>query len=69
MENEEMTYAAAMAELEAILAAMNEKEPDVDSLAAQVRRAGELLAWCRARLRRTEEEVSAALGDAEESER
>ena len=33
---QEMTYAAAMAELESILAKMNEPDPDIDSLAQHV---------------------------------
>ena len=37
---QEMTYAVAMAELESILAKMNEPDPDIDSLAQQVTRAG-----------------------------
>ena len=44
-----MTYAEAMAEIEAILAKMNEANPDIDALAGQVRRAGELIRFCRER--------------------
>lgn len=58
-----MSYNEAMAEIEAILAKMNEADPDVDALAAQVKRAGELIKLCRERLRKAEEEVAAALAD------
>ena len=51
MGKSEMTYAEAMAEIEAILAKMNEANPDIDALAGQVRRAGELIRFCRGRLR------------------
>ena len=46
MKKSEMTYAEAMTEIEAILAKMNEADPDIDALAGQVRRAGELLRFC-----------------------
>lgn len=54
MGKSEMTYAEAMAEIEAILAKMNEANPDIDALAGQVRRAGELIRFCRERLRKAE---------------
>ena len=62
MGKSEMTYAEAMAEIEAILAKMNEANPDIDALAGQVRRAGELIRFCRGRLRKAEKEVAEALG-------
>lgn len=61
--DDKMTYAAAMAEIETILAKMNEANPDIDALAAQVRRAGELIKFCRERLAKVEAEVSEALGE------
>ncbi len=61
--DDKMTYAAAMAEIETILAKMNEANPDIDALAAQVRRAGELIKFCRERLSKAEAEVSEALGE------
>ncbi len=69
---QQMTYAAAMAELEAILTKMNEPDPDIDSLAQQVKRAGELIRYCRERLHKAEEEVADAMkgddGKAEKAE-
>ena len=58
-----MTYAEAMAEIEAILAKMNEANPDIDALAGQVRRAGDLSRFCRGRLRKAEEAVADAVGE------
>ncbi|HIZ15778.1 MAG TPA: exodeoxyribonuclease VII small subunit [Candidatus Tidjanibacter faecipullorum] len=66
---QEMTYAAAMAELESILAKMNEPDPDIDSLAQQVTRAGELIRFCRERLLKAEAEVTEALNGQEEGAR
>ena len=40
-------YAAALAELETILADLERADVDVDVLAAQVKRAAELISFCR----------------------
>ena len=50
-----------MAQSEKILARFRNEEMDVDSLAAEVKRATELIASCKARLRKAEEEVSKIL--------
>ncbi len=47
---DELTYAAALAELEAILAAIEEEQVDVDELAVKVSRAAELIRLCRGRI-------------------
>ena len=52
MAKKEVTYAEAMAEIEKILARLRNEEMDVDSLAAEVKRATELIASCKARLRK-----------------
>jgi exodeoxyribonuclease VII small subunit len=49
-EDEELTYAAAVEELEAILAELEGDDVDVDRLAAQVRRAAALVRFCRGRI-------------------
>ena len=59
MAKKEMTYAEAMAEIEKILARFRNEE--MDSLAAEVKRATELIAGCKSRLRKAEEEVSKIL--------
>ena len=43
-------YAAALAELEEILAQLERTDVDVDVLAAQVQRAAELIGFCRDRI-------------------
>ena len=45
----EPAYAEAIAEIEKILARFRSEEMDVDSLAAEVKRATELIASCKAR--------------------
>ena len=62
-----MTYAEAMAEVEKILARFNGDELDVDTLAAEVKRATELLSLCRKKLRKAEEDVARVLNPETES--
>lgn len=57
----DMTYAAALAELEAILKKMQGDECDIDRLVVYTRRASELLNECRRRLTVTDEELTAIL--------
>ncbi len=61
MEKKKISYAEAMAEVEAILKRLNEGELDVDRLGAEVKRASELIALCREKLRAAEEDVAAVL--------
>jgi exodeoxyribonuclease VII small subunit len=59
-------YAAALAELEKILAELERADVDVDVLATQVKRAAELIGFCRDRIgsaRLHIEQVVADLGD------
>ena len=53
----EIGYAAALAELEAILAEIEDDAVDVDVLAARVKRAAELLRVCRDRITAARAEV------------
>lgn len=59
-------YAAALAELETILAELERTDVDVDVLATQVSRAAELIGFCRDRIgnaRLQIEQVVAELGN------
>lgn len=56
-----MTYAEAMAEIERILARLRSEDMDVDSLSSEVKRATELIARCKAKLRKTEDDVNGIL--------
>ena len=62
MAKKTMTYAEAMVEIERILARLRNEELDVDGLAAEVKRATELIARCKARLLKAESEVNKILG-------
>lgn len=57
--SDKMNYGEAMAEIEKILASLQEENADVDSLAERVKRASELIAACRAKLRKAESDVNA----------
>lgn len=61
MEKNTPGYAEAIAEIEQILESFNSEQVDIDSLAAQVKRATELIAMCREKLRKAEEEVATVL--------
>ena len=61
MANKELTYAEAMAEIEKILGRLRSEEMNVDGLAAEVKRATELIASCKARLRKAEADVNKVL--------
>jgi exodeoxyribonuclease VII small subunit len=66
MEKQPKNYGEAIAEVEAILARFAGGELDVDTLAAQVKRATELIGWCRLRLAKAENDVAEALGAPQE---
>lgn len=53
-----MNYSEAQAELEQILAQLQEVPADIDQLHARVARAEQLIALCRAKLRGVSEEVA-----------
>lgn len=53
----DLTYLQALTETEAILSEIEAQEVDIDTLAEKVRRASELIAFCRARLRQTQDDV------------
>ncbi len=52
------SFRVAMEELEAILEKIESEEIDVDELAAELRRATELLELCRGKIRKAEVEVT-----------
>lgn len=55
------SYAAATAEIDAILGELERDDLDIDLLAGKVRRAAELLDWCRERIRLATEDVREAV--------
>lgn len=61
MAKKQLTYGEATTQIEKILARLRSEEMDVDTLAAEVKRATELIASCKERLRKAEEEVNKIL--------
>lgn len=58
---ETITYKEAMAQLEQIVHRIENEEPDVDELSAMVKKASELMQFCRQKLKATEEEINQTL--------
>lgn len=61
-------YAAALDELEAILAELEDDDIDVDALAGRVERASELLTYCRERIDQAEMTVERIVTDLGETD-
>lgn len=61
MATEKVNYAEAIAEVERILQRIQDEEISIDTLSSEVKRAMELLAACRKRLLKTEEEIGKIL--------
>ena len=56
-------YAAALAELETILASLERSDVDVDVLASQVKRAAELITFCRDRIGNARLQIEQVVAD------
>lgn len=63
MAKTEIPYTEAMAEIEKIMTKLRGESIDIDTLAAEVKRASELIEMCKQRLRTTEEEVRKLFND------
>ncbi len=61
MAKKELTYEEAMTRVEEILGRIQREEVTVDELAAEIKRATELIAACKARLLKAETEVDKIL--------
>ncbi len=56
-----LTYAAALRELQEIVSQLQDEKIGMDDLSDRIRRATELLKFCREKLRETESEVKSLL--------
>lgn len=66
-EPDDIRYGEAIAELETIVATLEDGDVDVDVLAARVARAAELITLCRDRISRTRIEVERIVADLDDS--
>lgn len=56
---ENLSYQAAMTELENIMKSLEAGQLDVDDMVKQVQRASELISFCQQKLSKTEEAIAA----------
>ncbi len=61
MEETKLSYKEAMAEIESIVAKLEENQLDIDELSGKVKRVSELITFCKTKLHETEEEVEKIL--------
>ena len=61
METKDLTYTAAKEKLEQIVYAIEGGKLDVDELTKKVKRASELIAFCKDKLTKTDEELQKIL--------
>jgi exodeoxyribonuclease VII small subunit len=66
MPDDELSYADAVTELEAIVAGLDGADVDVDALTERVARAAELITLCRERIAATRLEVERIVADLDE---
>lgn len=66
MAKNNLSYSEALAEIELIVDKIENNELDIDDLAHNVKRVAELIKFCKAKLKTTEEEVEKILKDFEE---
>lgn len=61
LENMELSYKEAITEIETILRSLREEQNSIDTLSERVARATELIALCREKLRKAENDVNKVL--------
>ena len=61
--NNEMKYEAAFAELQEIVRKMESGQFDIDELAVQLKKAQELIKFCKDKLTKTDEEIKKMLSE------
>lgn len=63
MSKKALKYNEAISEIEEIVAQIESNELDIDELTEKLKRVSELLKFCKAKLRSTEEEVQKIMKD------
>ena len=59
----EIKYEAALAEIQSIVSKMENDELDVDQISVQLKRAQELIKFCKEKLTKTDEEIKKILAE------
>ena len=65
MATKKISYSEAFTELETLLEKLENKELDVDKLTEEVKRASELIRFCKSKLKDTESEIEKIIEDME----
>jgi len=68
MSKKELTYKQALEELENILQELENQDVDVDKMSSMVKRAMELIQFCKSKLMKTKEDVENAIKMVEKNE-
>jgi len=63
MPKKKTTYESALRELQQIVTQLQEEVVSMDELSGKVKRAADLIAFCKDKLRKTEEEVEGLFGN------
>lgn len=63
MSSKKLTYESAIQELQEIIEALEEGTTSIDELSEKAKRASELIAYCRTKLRKTEQDLDQLLGE------
>ncbi len=63
MTKKKITYKQAVNEIESIMAKLENEEIDIDELSKNVKRASELITFCKEQLRSTEKEIEHILDE------
>lgn len=66
MAQKKQSYQDAFNELQEILVKLEQDDPNVDELAKDVKRASELIQFCKQKLHATEEEIEKIIEDMDE---
>ncbi|NOX19955.1 MAG: exodeoxyribonuclease VII small subunit [Nitrospirae bacterium] len=65
-EQKDLTYSKAFEELQSIVSEIENESVDVDILTSKIKRATELIKFCKSKLKSTEGEVKKVLSEIEE---
>ena len=65
MPQKNISYETAIAEIQQILAEIENGKADIDTLGVKIKRAAELIALCKDKLTKTDAEVEKLLGEIE----
>lgn len=63
MAKNEISYKDAMSELESILSGIQTQEIDIDQLAESIKRAAELIKFCKTKLKTAEDQIQGIFED------